>query len=121
MNTGGGSSNQLSVGGDFTKVGGANYDPATGIKCNSCANDTYSWTKIEASNPNRVLRIEIFSNQTALVEFSAGSAFAASGTLASIGIVHDSAAKTFTFTSTTMNEKFSQPGMITLNGTLTYQ
>lgn len=111
---------QLTVTGDFAKVGGANYDPPTGMKCTNCNNDTYSWTKNEPNAPNRVLRIEVFSNGTALVEFSASSAFAASGNLASLGIVHDANAKTFTFTNVLMNEKFSQPGSITLNGKLSY-
>lgn len=125
--TGGGSgnsNNELNVSGDFVKVGGAVYQPDTGVECTSCPNsEKYTWTQLESSGPDRVFSIEII-NATGLVilDFSASSAFAASANdLASLGIAHDPATKTFTFTDVDLNEKFSQPGSIRINGKLTYQ
>lgn len=122
--TSGGGSNELNVTGDFAKVGGAVFTPAKGQPCTSCTiSEKFTWTQLESSAPDRVFSIEIFnSNGMVLLDFSAGSAFTANASdLASLGIVRDATAKTFTFTNVDMNEKFSQPGMITLNGTLTYE
>lgn len=116
---GSGSSNGLSVSGDFSKVGGANFSPATGVECNSCSTPKITWTENVANGPDKVFSIELFST-TARIDFSANSAFAGNGSYSNLGIVHDTTAKTFTFTNTTLNERFSQPGTITVNGTLSY-
>jgi hypothetical protein len=115
--------NSLSVSGDVSKVGGATFAPAIGLECTSCSSsEKYTWTENVSGGPNKVFSIEIFSNGTVVLDFSAGSAFAATASsLAGLGIVHDSTAKTFQISNTTMNEKFSQSGVITINGTLRYQ
>jgi hypothetical protein len=122
--SGGNSSNKLTVSGDFVKVGGDTYTPDKGLECTSCtSSEKYTWTQNESAAPNRVFSVEII-NATGLVilDFSGSSAFAANANdLASLGVVHDPTAKTFTFTDVDMNEKFSQPGTIRLNGTLTYE
>ena len=121
--TGGGNSNELTVSGDFSKVGGASFTPDLGLECTSCASsEKFTWTQKENSNPDRVFSIELFSNGQVVLDFSAGSAFAASGAdLMSMGISWDKNAKTFSFANVNMNERFSQPGKIAINGTLTYQ
>ncbi len=122
--SGGNNDNQLTVSGDFSKVGGATYSPDKGVECTSCvSSEKYTWTQKESSAPDRVFSVEILNaNGMVILDFSASSAFAASSSdLASLGIVHDPITKTFTFTNVGMNEKFSQPGAITLNGKLTYE
>lgn len=115
----GGSEGTITVSGDFNKVGGASFTPTNNIKCSSCSIDTYTFTQGRDPEPDKVLQVK-GDNASMTIEFSSESAFIAVGSGADLGVTIDENAKTITFNNTAIKEKFSQPGNISLVGTLTY-
>ena len=112
---------QLTITGDNQGVGGMTFSPDQGQLCGSCSVTRVTWVQNFDDDPDIVLFIEGNPAGNILVEISQGSAFAAFGSAADIGLAWDETAKTVTFTNTAMNEKFSQPGEITISGTLLYE
>lgn len=114
-----GNEGELTISGDVNKIGGSNFNPGLGLECDGCSKPKITWTQAREPESDKVLQVEI-TGGTFTLDFSAESAFFVTGVGSEIGISHDENAKSITFTNVEMREKFSQPGLITLNGTLKY-